>query len=122
LSLARLVIGDAQRNPDLAYAYQANGPDRVLKGLVSFLDKQAALGTLVIEDAEMAAEDFWGLILSAPRNRALHNPDAFSDLSQLVKYVHNGIKIFLKGYSVDPDADIERLGKIIKATKIRGKL
>jgi len=122
LSLARLVIGDAQRNPDLARAYQVNGPDRVLKGLAGFITRQASLGKLVIEDAEMAAEDFWGLILSAPRNRALHNPDAFSDLSQLSKYVHNGIKIFLKGYSNDPDADLQRLAVIIKANKIGGKL
>jgi len=122
LSLARLVIGDAQRNPDLANAYQINGPDRVLEGLVNFITKQATLGKLVIEDAEMAAEDFWGLILSAPRNRALHNPDAFDDLSQLSKYVHNGIKIFLRGYSANPDADLERLAEIIKETIIEGKL
>jgi len=114
LALARLVIGDAQRNPHLGRSYQASGPDRVLKGLAEFMTLQSELGRLDIEDAELAAEDFWGLILSAPRNKALHIPDAYSDTRQLSKYVHNGIKVFLKAYSTNPKKDLSRLAKLIK--------
>ncbi len=114
LALARLVIGDAQRAPDMGQAYQAMGPDRVLKGLADFMSRQAAIKRLEIEDAELAAEDFWGLILSAPRNRALHVPGSYRNVDQLGKYIKNGIKVFIRAYSTDPTADLKRLARLIK--------
>lgn len=113
LALARLIIGDAQRYPEMGQAYQASGPDRVLKGLSGFMAKQAELNRLQIEDAELAAEDFWGLILSAPRNKALHVPDSNTSVEQLGKYIKNGIRVFLKAYSVSPAADLKRLTALI---------
>lgn len=119
LSLARLVIGDAQRYPDLGRHYQSSGPDRVLKGLSGFMTAQSSRGKLEIEDAELAAEDFWGLILSAPRNRALHVPDEVPGKRQLDKYINNGIKVFLKAYSTDPTTDLSRLAELIKPAKVK---
>lgn len=109
LSLARLVIGEAQRFPEAGRAYQHSGPDKVLTGLMAFLNAQRELGRLTFEDAELAAEDFWGLILSAPRNRVLHVPDADIGHEMLAKYIHNGIATFLRAYSTDPVADLDRL-------------
>lgn len=119
LAIARLVIGDAHRNPDLGRHYQAIGPDRVLKGLAVFMTTQADIGRLDIEDAELAAEDFWGLILSAPRNRALHIADTKISKRQLSKYITNGIKVFIKAYSTNPDKDLERLAALMKTSNRR---
>lgn len=113
LALARLVIGDAQRSPDLGRAYQASGPDRVKDGLAQFMAAQAAQGRLVIEDAELAAEDFWGLILSSPRNTALHMPNAAPKRQDLERYVHNGQKVFLRAYSAHPKQDLAVLESLI---------
>lgn len=125
LSLARLVIGDAQRTDgqgqSYGRSYQASGPDKVLKGLASFLSEQASIGRLEVEDAELAAEDFWGLILSAPRNRALHVPDSNIDENQLSRYINNGIKVFLKAYSTNPDTDLIRLRKLVKTNRSEHK-
>jgi len=117
LALARLVIGDAQRSNAIGRAYQESGPDRVLKRLSQFMANQAILGRLNIDDAELAAEDFWGLILSAPRNRALHIPDANCDQKYLSKYIVNGIKVFLKAYSTHPEKDLKRFATIVTADK-----
>jgi len=114
LALARLTIGDAQRNPDMGKAYQASGPDRVLAGLSEFMANQAKLKRLQIEDAELAAEDFWGLILSAPRNRALHIPDSDTSVAELGKYIKNGIKVFLSAYSTSAGEDLKRLSALIR--------
>jgi len=114
LAIARLVIGDAIRNPELARAYQSSGPDQVLLGLSEFMQTQANLGNLEIEDAELAAEDFWGLILSAPRNRALHLPEARVGVDQLHKYIQNGIRVFIKAYSSNQSKDLNRLKKLIE--------
>ncbi len=115
LSLARLIIGEAHRFPDVGRDYQDSGPDKVLAGLMTFLIAQRDQHRLTFEDPELAAEDFWGLILSAPRNRALHVPDADISHEVLARYIHNGIRTFLRAYSTNPEADLARLAKAISA-------
>lgn len=115
LSLARLIIGEAHRFPHIGRDYQASGPDRVLQGLMAFMTAQRAAGHLYFEDAELAAQDFWGLILSAPRNLALHVPDAEISRPSLARYIHNGVKVFLRAYATHPDRDLARLAQAIRA-------
>jgi len=112
LNLARLIIGEAQRLPDVGRAYQASGPDRVLAGMIAYLERQRAAGRLVFDDAELAAEDLWGLILSAPRNKALHIPDAVPDRATIERYIRNGLRVFLRAYSTAPDRDLAVLSSL----------
>jgi TetR/AcrR family transcriptional regulator, mexJK operon transcriptional repressor len=112
LSLARLIIGEAQRFPEIGRAYQAAGPDRVLIGMMDYLTRQRADGRLEFDDAELAAQDLWGLILSAPRNQALHLPDQIPSRDQLERYIFNGLRVFLKAYSADPATDLAYLSSL----------
>ncbi|WP_337184018.1 TetR/AcrR family transcriptional regulator [Shinella sp.] len=112
LNLARLIIGEAQRLPDVGRAYQASGPDRVLAGMIEYLERQRAKGRLVFDDAELAAEDLWGLILSAPRNKALHIPDALPDRTTIERYIRNGLRVFLRAYSAAPEEDLATLSSL----------
>lgn len=114
LSLARLIIGEAARFPQLGRAYQASGPDRVLAGMMTYLDAQRAAGRLAFEDAELAAQDLWGLILSAPRTRALYDPDAVADRATLARYIDNGLRVFLRAYSTTPEADLAALRSLCR--------
>lgn len=119
LSLARLIIGEAVRFPDIGRAYQASGPDRVLSGIVAYMTRQRDAGLLAFADAELAAEDLWGLILSAPRNRALHIPDALPDRAQLARYINNGLAVFLRAYSTHPQQDLADLAALTLAKKAK---
>lgn len=121
LALARLTIGEAHRFPDFGREYQASGPEKVLAGLMGLMDAQRKRGRLSFEDTELAAEDFWGLILSAPRNRALHEPDADISRTTLARYIDNGIRTFLRAYSTSPAADLDRLTTIIATRKATWK-
>lgn len=112
LSLARLVIGEAQRFPEIGPAYQAAGPDKLLKGMMDYLQRQERCGRLSFDDAELAAQDLWGLVLSAPRNQALHMPDNIPDRAMLTRYIDNGLRVFLKAYSQKPDIDLATLARI----------
>ena len=112
LSLARLIIGEAQRFPEIGRAYQAAGPDRVLAGMITYLTRQRDAGKLTFDDPELAAEDLWGLILSAPRNQALHLPDRIPTKPELARYINNGLRVFLKAYSTDPARDLAQLQTI----------
>ena len=115
LSLARLIIGEVTRFPKLGTAYQASGPNRVLEGMMAYLTAQRDAGQLVFDDAELAAQDLWGLILSAPRTQALYEPDNLPDHPTLARYIHNGLRVFLRAYAVDPVSDIETLNALAAA-------
>lgn len=115
LSLARLVIGEAQRLPMIGRSYQEAGPDQLLIGIMRYLDVQRQAGGLVFEDAELAAQDFWGLILSAPRTQALYRPDAAPNRSEIARYVHNGLRVFLRAYAVDRDMALQRLEHVMQS-------
>ena len=109
LSLARLIIGEVQRFPEIGRAYQAAGPDRVLEGLMGYLERQRAAGRLRFDDAELAAQDLWGLVLSAPRTQALYMPDDVPSGPALQRYVDNGLRVFLRAYSTNAAADLQKL-------------
>ena len=64
LSLARLIIGEVQRFPEIGRAYQASGPDRLLAGIMAYLEAQRAAGRLAFADAVVRA---WGPAASPVR-------------------------------------------------------
>jgi AcrR family transcriptional regulator len=112
LSLARLIIGEVGRFPEIGRAYQASGPDHLLRGIMRYLEAQRGAGRLVFDDAELAAQDLWGLILSAPRTQALYMPDALPDRETLHRYITNGLRVFLKAYSTNPVQDQDQLAAL----------
>jgi TetR/AcrR family transcriptional regulator, mexJK operon transcriptional repressor len=109
LSLARLIIGEVQRFPEIGQAYQSSGPDKVLRGIMDYLIAQRTAGRLVFDDAELAAQDLWGLILSAPRTQALYMPNAQPSRAQIGRYIMNGLRVFLRAYSGHPAQDLAQL-------------
>ncbi len=115
LSIARLVIGEVQRFPEIGRAYQAAGPDHLLRGIMRYLDSQRDIGRLEFDDPELAAQDLWGLILSAPRTQALYMPDHQPDRAMLARYIDNGLRVFLRAYSTAAKADIEQLDALTGA-------
>jgi AcrR family transcriptional regulator len=112
LSLARLIIGEVNRFPEICRAYQASGPDRLLQGIMRYLETQREAGRLEFDDTELAAQDLWGLILSAPRTQALHMPDTVPDRAALHRYITNGLRVFLKAYSTTPAQDQDQLAAL----------
>lgn len=114
LSLARLIIGEVSRFPEIGRAYQASGPDRLLQGIMRYLVTQREAGRLTFDDPELAAQDLWGLILSAPRTQALYMPDDLPDHKTLDRYITNGLHVFLKAYSTTPAQDLATLSALAR--------
>mgnify|MGYP003950357611 CR=1 FL=1 len=122
LSLARLIIGETHRFPEIGRAYQAAGPDRVLEGIMAYLAEQRLNGRLEFEDVELASQDLWGLVLSAPRTKALHRPDALPDKAEVGRYIHNGLRVFIKAYSTQIETDLKRLHVSCEEDDLNGQL
>ena len=119
LSLARLIIGEVQRFPEIGRAYQESGPDRLLRGIMDYLESRRAEGQLAFEDAELAAQDLWGLILSAPRTKALYMPDQPLGRAEVERYLNNGLRVFLKAYSTRPEDDLAALEALTSAHSLQ---
>jgi TetR/AcrR family transcriptional repressor of mexJK operon len=119
LSLARLIIGEVQRFPEIGLAYQESGPDRLLRGIMDYLEGRRTEGQLAFEDAELAAQDLWGLILSAPRTQALYMPDRPLSRAKVARYLNNGLRVFLKAYSTRPEDDLAALEALISAQPLQ---
>ena len=119
LSLARLIVGEVHRFPEIGHAYQESGPDRLLRGIMEYLEGRRADGQLDFEDAELAAQDLWGLILSAPRNQALYMPDHLPSRAEIERYVNNGLRVFLKAYSTRPAEDVATLEALKSAHSLQ---
>jgi len=115
LSLARLIIGETQRFPEIGRAYQAAGPDRVFEGMVEYLSVLRDAGRLVFEEADLAAQDLWGLVLSGVRTRALYEPESVPETDEISRAVNNGLRVFLRAYSADVEADLVQLETVITA-------
>lgn len=115
LALARLIIGEAARFPAIGATYLEAGPDRLLRGMMRWLERQRDAGHLIFDDAELAAQDLWGLILSAPRTQALHLPGNPPSRTELARYINNGLRVFLRAYATDPQPQLAVLETAIKA-------
>jgi len=109
LSLARLVLGEASRRPQIAKAYHTAGPGKAFQGLVKFIKACEETGELEVDDVEYAAHDLWSLILSGPRDHHLHFIDQRADRQQLLRSIGHGLRIFIKVYSTDAKNDLKAL-------------
>jgi len=98
LSLARLILGEAARRPDTAIAYHKNGPGRAFEGLVEFVQDAVAAGDLVTGVPDLAAQNLWSLILSGPRDHALHYAGHTPSEADLLRTIGHGLEVFLNSY------------------------
>lgn len=62
LALYRAMVSEAQHFPELAQTFFANGPGRASNHLSDFFRKQKIQGVLDIDDPQLAAEQFLGMV------------------------------------------------------------
>ena len=112
LSLNRLVMGEVERFPQIGKHYYENGPQQAFDGIVTYLERMTNLGKLKINDRELAAHDFWSLILSGPREMCLLMPELVMDSAEIDRYIFNGLRVFLMAYSAEPATDLQQLAQL----------
>jgi AcrR family transcriptional regulator len=99
MQLRRLVIGEANRFPQLGRAFYERGAGRSVAALAAAFERLTARGLLRTADAELAAAHFNWLVMAAPVNRAmLLGDDAIPDAGELDRYAETGVRAFLAAY------------------------
>ena len=71
LRLRRMLIGEAERFPELARAWYASGPERSCAEFARWFTAWERRGLLRVPDPLLAAQEFNWLVLSIPLNRAM---------------------------------------------------
>jgi TetR/AcrR family transcriptional repressor of mexJK operon len=96
--LRRLVIGEAERFPELGRTYYERGPGRSAEGLAERFRRLAEKGLLEIDDPVFAANQFNWLVLSIPLNRAMFSVDEDFSEAELNRYADEAVRVFLAAY------------------------
>ncbi len=100
LRMRRVIIGEADRFPELAQAWYQNGPVRSAALFATWFQALHERGLLHVDDPEMAAQMFNWLVLSIPVNRAMACPldeTLYSD-EELDRIAAEAVRVFLAAY------------------------
>lgn len=101
LAAYRVVVAEAHRFPELARAFYESGPARSHAQMAVYLREVDRRGALRIPDAELAAEQFFGLIKAHIHTRfILGIQDALPE-SESDRFVDAAVDLFTKGYAPD---------------------
>ncbi|TGL40367.1 TetR/AcrR family transcriptional regulator [Leptospira perdikensis] len=99
IRLRRLVIGEADRFPELAASFYKNGPQVAFTKLAELFHHFCKQGLLQMVDKKKAAEDFNWLILSAYLNQAMFLGDSsLPNQKEIRKHAVHSVSLFLKFY------------------------
>ena len=105
MRLRRVVIGEAERFPEIARAWYESGPANayaLFAGWFTTLDRR---GLLRVDDPLLAAQQFNWLILSVPLNEAMAGPVAEARFAEadLHRYADEAVRVFLAAYGARRD-------------------
>jgi len=98
ISSVRMVIGAANKLPELGRMFYEAGPCRGIERLKAYLDRQVAAKRLAIEDTSVAAQHFLDLCQSGVMRRLLFAVGSRPDEQEIRKNVENALRVFFAAY------------------------
>jgi TetR/AcrR family transcriptional regulator of autoinduction and epiphytic fitness len=99
VSAHRIVLGVAERMPDLGKEFYERGPMQGAQRLARFLDGKVGQGLLAIADTELAAAQFLDLCQSTLVRPRLFNADRTPPgRSEIARVVASAVELFLARY------------------------
>jgi TetR/AcrR family transcriptional regulator, mexJK operon transcriptional repressor len=101
LRLRRMLIGEAERFPELAQAWYATGPERSCAEFARWFAAWDRRGLLRIQDPMLAAQQFNWLVLSIPLNKAMAyaTDEPLFSATELNRYADEAVRVFLAAYA-----------------------
>lgn len=99
LALRRLIIGEAERFPDLARTYFEQAPARAIELIASALQAFTEQGLLAADDPRLAAAHFAYLALAIPLDRAHFFPGDLPSPAERDRLASEAVRIFLAAYA-----------------------
>ncbi len=95
----RIVIGVAERMPEIGSEFYEAGPVRVISAVAKYLDHHVAAGRLVIPDTTLAAAQYCEVIQGGMVKARLYGVlNELPPREEIEKNVESGLALFMKGY------------------------
>jgi TetR/AcrR family transcriptional regulator, mexJK operon transcriptional repressor len=101
LQLRRMIIGEANRLPELARTYYEQAQERTLQLLAACFARLAARGMLRREDPLLAASQFAFLVVGRALDKSLFYGDNPCPPAQLKAQAEAAVRVFLAAYRPD---------------------
>ncbi len=101
LVIYRMVVAEAEKFPELAQSFYAEGPARGVSHLARFLERSAAEGRLRVGDADFAAEQFFALIQTQLSMRRRLRLIEMPQEHEIDHVVNCAVHLFMKGYGME---------------------
>lgn len=102
LQFRRIVIGEADRFPDIARQWYERGPGHSVTALALIFAALNKRKLLRLTDPRMAAEHFIWLVLSIPLNQVMfHGVQRRPTGRDLARPVRDGVRVFLVAYGAE---------------------
>lgn len=99
LRLRRMVISSANRFPDLGRTWYEQGLERALAAMASAFQELVQQGLLFMDDPQLAADHFVGMLLWIPVNKAMFTGnDNYGNTIELEAYADATVRVFLNAY------------------------
>jgi AcrR family transcriptional regulator len=103
ISSIRMVIGAAEKFPQLGQAFYEAGPCQGSARLKAYLDRQVEAGRLLIEDTGVAAQHYLDLCVSGLMRRLLFAVGEPPTENQIKDNVEHAIRVFFAAYGPHGD-------------------
>jgi TetR/AcrR family transcriptional regulator, mexJK operon transcriptional repressor len=102
LRLRRMLIGEAERFPELARAWYTSGPERSSAEFAAWFAAWDRRGLLRVPDPMLAGQHFNWLVLSIPLNKAMAyaTDEPLFTAAELDHYADEAVRVFLAAYAV----------------------
>jgi TetR/AcrR family transcriptional repressor of mexJK operon len=97
LGLYRLVVAEGMFMRELAEQFWERGPANSRTVLAKYFARQAERGTLLLEDPDQAAYQFWGMLLGNLHMQCLLGLRPAPDRAEIEAYVRTAVARFLDG-------------------------
>ena len=103
LVIYRMVVAEAEKFPELAQTFYAEGPARGMDHLSAYLRRSTEAGQLRVADCEFAAEQFFALIQTKLTMRRRLHLIGMPAEPQIEQVVTRAVDLFMQAYGV-PEA------------------
>ena len=97
-SIYRVCVAEAERFPELGQRFYDSGPMMVRKGLRCYFERAIARGELVIDDLDLAADQFAELCKASILPHSLFAKGAGPDAEERARIAQSAVDMFLARY------------------------
>ena len=97
-----LIVSEAQRNPAIGRHFYESGPRRGVERVAEYLSRAQADGQLLVDDFQMAAEEFLSLVHGSLHWKRVLNVVPNPTTEQIRTQARRAAGIFVRAYSPLP--------------------